>query len=78
MSPNLRFLVVTTASLFYPWLEGKWTFPAFVVPWVKHGGGGVIVWGCFAGDTFGDYWSKLRAHLTTAFCSDMPCHRVCT
>jgi hypothetical protein len=25
-----------------------------VVPTVKHGGGGVMVWGCFAGDTVGD------------------------
>ena len=24
---------------------------ASVVPTVKHGGGGVTVWGCFAGDT---------------------------
>ena len=27
---------------------------ACVVPTVKHGGGGVMVWGCFAGDTVGD------------------------
>jgi hypothetical protein len=27
---------------------------ACVVPPVKHGGGGVIVWGCFAGDTVSD------------------------
>jgi hypothetical protein len=27
---------------------------ACVVPIAKHGGGGVIVWGCFAGDTVFD------------------------
>ena len=25
-----------------------------MVPTVKHGGGGVMVWGCFTGDTVGD------------------------
>ena len=25
-----------------------------VVPTVKHGGGGVMVWGCFAGDSVSD------------------------
>ncbi|CAJ0928226.1 unnamed protein product [Ranitomeya imitator] len=25
-----------------------------LIPTVKHGGGGVMVWGCFAGDTVGD------------------------
>jgi hypothetical protein len=27
---------------------------ASVFPKVKHGEGGVMVWGCFAGDTVGD------------------------
>ena len=25
-----------------------------MVPTVKHGGGGVMVWGCFVGETVGD------------------------
>ena len=31
---------------------GKRMISAFVVPTVKHWGGGVMVWGCFAGDLF--------------------------
>ena len=35
--------------------EGERINSACVVPTVKHGGGGgVMVWGCFAGDTVGD------------------------
>lgn len=51
---------------------------ACVVHTVKHGEGGVVVWGCFAGDTV--IHSKCRAHLTsmapTAVCS-VPSHLVC-
>lgn len=46
--------------------------PECVVSTVKHGGGGVIVRGCFAGDTIGDktdgtlnqhgYYSMLQRH----------------
>ena len=34
--------------------EGEQMVSACVVPTVKHGGGGVMVWGCFAGFTVGD------------------------
>ena len=33
---------------------GERMISACVVPTVKHGGGDVIVWGCFAGDTVCD------------------------
>jgi hypothetical protein len=33
---------------------GEWMISACVVPIVKHGGGGVMVWGCIAGDTVFD------------------------
>ena len=35
---------------------GQQMISACVVPTVKHGGGGVIVWGCFAGDTVSDFF----------------------
>ena len=51
-----------------------------VVLTMKHGGGGVRVWGSFAGDTVVIYLT-FKAHLTsmatTAFCSDTPSHMDC-
>ena len=46
---------------------------------MKHGGGGVIVWGCFAGDTVSDLFriQGTTSMATTAFCSDTPSHLVC-
>lgn len=37
------------------------------VPTVKHGGGGVMVWGCFAGDTVGDLF-KIEGTLNQHGC----------
>ena len=34
--------------------DHPFTYSAYVVSCVKHGGGGVMVWGCFAGDTVCD------------------------
>ena len=34
---------------------GDWMISACVVPTMKHGGGGVMVWGCFVGDTVCDF-----------------------
>jgi hypothetical protein len=49
MSQNWRFLV--SNSVFVRCRVGEQTISACVVPTVKHGGGGVMVWGCFASDT---------------------------
>ena len=34
---------------------GEFMISACVFPIVKHEGGGVMVWGCFAGDTVSDF-----------------------
>ena len=36
---------------------GERMISACLVPTVKHGGGGMMVWGCFAGDNFSDLFS---------------------
>jgi hypothetical protein len=50
MSPNLRFLVPTSMRR----RVGERMIAACVVPTMKHGGEGVILWGCFAGVTVCD------------------------
>ena len=54
MSPIFVFLVLTAVSVRYR--VGEWMISTHVVPTVKHGGGGgeVMVWGCFAGDSVSD------------------------
>ena len=53
---------------------------ACLVSTVMHGGGGVMVCRCFAGDTV--IYLEFKAHLTslatTPFCSNMPSHLVYT
>ena len=62
------------------WARNNKILSACVVPTVKHGEGGVMVSGCFAGDTVVIYL-EFKAHLTTmattAFCSNTPSHLVC-
>ena len=78
MSIDFRFLVPN--AVFVRGRVGEWMISAYVVSSVKHGGG-VMVWRCFAGDTVWDLF-RIQAHLTgmatTAFCSDLPSHLVCT
>ena len=52
-SPNLRFLV-STHRVFVRRSVDERKISACVFPTVKHGGGGVLMWGCFAGETVCD------------------------
>ena len=52
MSPNFRFLV--PSCFFVRHSVGERMIAACVFPTLKHGEGGVMVWGCFAGDTVCD------------------------
>ena len=51
-SPNWRFLIPITVSVRRG--VGERMISACVFPTVKHGGGGVMVWGCFAADNVCD------------------------
>ena len=44
----------STRRVFVQRRKGERMVSTCMVPTVKHGGGGVMVWGCFAGDTVGD------------------------
>uniref|UniRef100_A0AAZ3NNQ0 Transposase Tc1-like domain-containing protein n=1 Tax=Oncorhynchus tshawytscha TaxID=74940 RepID=A0AAZ3NNQ0_ONCTS len=50
---NLRFFC-SNRRVFLRRRVGERITSACVVPTVKHGGGGVMAWGCFAGDTVSD------------------------
>uniref|UniRef100_A0AAZ3NYC5 Transposase Tc1-like domain-containing protein n=1 Tax=Oncorhynchus tshawytscha TaxID=74940 RepID=A0AAZ3NYC5_ONCTS len=45
---------------------GEWMISTHVVPTVKHGGGGVMVWGCFTGDTVCDLF-RIQGTLNQAW-----------
>lgn len=57
--------------------EGEQMVSACVVPIVKLGGGGVMVWGCFAGNTDDNLFKTQSQHGYQALCSDMPPRPVC-
>jgi hypothetical protein len=68
-------IFVSNLCVFVRRRVGERMISARVVPVVKHGGGGVVVWGCFAGDNVMIYL-EFKAHstsmATTAFSSSMP------
>lgn len=48
---------------------------ACVVPTVKHGGGSVMVWGCFAGDRVGDL-NQVQGNLNHGYHSILQRHAI--
>jgi hypothetical protein len=52
-SPNSEIFVLDS-HVFMRCRVGEWKISVCVVPTVKHGGGGVMVRGCFSGDTVSD------------------------
>ena len=74
-SDESKFEIFGSTCCVFVWRrKGERMVSTCMVPTVKHRGGGVMVWGCFAGDTLGIY-SELKAHwtskATTATCHFM-------
>lgn len=59
---NLRFMVLTAVTVRCRW--GEQMVPERLVPTVKYGGGPVIMWGCFAGDSMEEF-IKIGVQLTS-------------
>lgn len=72
---KLRFMVLTAVTV--RCRQGEQMVPELLVPTVKYGGGCVIMWGCFAGDSVGEFIKigvQLTSMSTTA--SDMQRHAI--